>query len=58
MALTYATLFTYMSLIGVSNPALNAVVPSLGFNLSTWSLPFVKEIWIYCTNRQVQAENS
>eukprot|EP00981_Chlorochromonas_danica_P001195 scaffold262_cov164-Ochromonas_danica.AAC.19 len=49
MGLTYATLFLYMLLIGVPNPALNAVVPSIGFNLSTWSLPVVKTFWRhYC----------
>ena len=24
---------------------LNAIVPTLGFNLSTWSLPYVEIIW-------------
>lgn len=25
---------------------LNAIVPTVGFNLSTWSLPYVKVIWL------------
>ena len=24
---------------------MNAIVPTLGFNLSTWSLPYVEIIW-------------
>jgi hypothetical protein len=52
MGLTYATLFGYMYLIGVRHPALNAVVPSVGFNLSTWSLPMVKVVWLRCTGRE------
>jgi hypothetical protein len=43
-----------MFLIGVNRPALNAVIPTIGFNLSTWSLPFVKDCWLRLTNR-VQA---
>eukprot|EP01041_Mallomonas_annulata_P010035 gene10035-20897_t len=46
MAITYGTLTLYMTLIGVNEPFLNAVVPALGFNLSTWSLPHVKTLWI------------
>jgi hypothetical protein len=25
---------------------LNAIVPTIGFNLSTWSLPWIKLIWL------------
>lgn len=46
MIVTYCTLFGYMTLIGSETPYLNAIVPTVGFNISTWSLPFVKEIWI------------
>jgi hypothetical protein len=46
MVITYCTLFTYMYLIGVPSPFLNAIVPTVGFNLSTWSLPQVKRAWI------------
>lgn len=47
MCITYCTLYGYMSLIGTHNAALNAIVPTIGFNISTWSLPFVKNLWIY-----------
>jgi hypothetical protein len=46
MTVTYMTIYLYMKLvIDVSDPELNAVVPTIGFNLSTWSLPSVKRIW-------------
>jgi hypothetical protein len=45
MCVTYATLFVYMTLIAAPSPALSAVVPAVGFNLSTLSLPWVKRIW-------------
>lgn len=43
---TYISIGTYMWAIGVSNPLLNAVIPSLGFTLSTLTLPYFKKIWI------------
>ncbi len=43
---TYISIGVYMSSIGVSNPWLNAVTPSLGFLLSTLTLPFFKKLWI------------
>ena len=47
MLLTYATLSIYMALVlHVDEPLLNALVPTIGFNLSTWSLPQVKKAWI------------
>lgn len=46
MIITYATISIYMSLIGVKDPLLNAIVPTVGFNLSTWSLPWVKRLWM------------
>lgn len=46
MIITYFTLCGYMIAIGVSDPFLNAIVPTVGFNLSTWSLPWVKQIWM------------
>ncbi len=43
---TYISIGSYMWAIGVDNPLLNAVIPSLGFTLSTLTLPFFKEIWL------------
>ena len=47
MLLTYVTLFGYMSLIGVKDAYLNAVIPTVGFNLSTLSMSSVQYIWEY-----------
>ncbi|MFZ2152544.1 MAG: hypothetical protein WAV41_00605 [Microgenomates group bacterium] len=43
---TYFSIGLYMKAIGVDNPWLNAIIPSLGFLLSTLSLPFFKKIWL------------
>ncbi len=43
---TYLSIGFYMNAINVSDPWLNAIIPSLGFLLSTLTLPFFKKIWI------------
>lgn len=43
---TFISIGTYMWAIGVQQPLLNAVIPSLGFTLSTLSLPFFKKMWM------------
>lgn len=43
---TYLSIGLYMNAIGVQNPWLNAVIPSLGFLLSTLTLPFFKNLWL------------
>lgn len=35
-----------ISLILYGPTELNAIVPTVGFNLSTWSLPYVKYMWL------------
>ena len=42
---TYLAIGFYLSAIGVSNPWLNAIVPSIGFLLSTLTLPIFKKFW-------------
>jgi hypothetical protein len=42
---TYVSIGVYMWFIGVDKPLLNAIVPTIGFTLSTLSLPIFKEIW-------------
>lgn len=54
MIITYFTLFGYMSLIGTKHAALNAIVPTVGFNISTWSLPYIKDLWISFKNNTGQ----
>lgn len=43
---TYLAIGIYMWAIGISRPWLNAVVPSIGFMLSTLTMPFFKKIWL------------
>lgn len=46
MLITYLALWAYMSFLKVKDPYLNAVVPTVGFNLSTWSLVPIKYYWM------------
>ena len=43
---TYVAIGLYMWAIDVSRPWLNAIVPSVGFLLSTLTLPYFKEWWL------------
>lgn len=43
---TYSTMAIYMGLVLRVEPFVNALVPTLGFLLSTLSLSFFKEFWI------------
>lgn len=43
---TYISIGLYMNAIGVKDPWMNAVIPSIGFLLSTLTLPFFKRQWI------------
>lgn len=49
---TYISVFLYFIIIDVENPSLNAIVPSLGFLLSTLTLPIFKNIWIEFQTRK------
>lgn len=42
---TYISMGLYMSAIEIDSPWLNAVIPSIGFLLSTLTLPFFKKLW-------------
>lgn len=42
---TYLAISLYLQAINVSDPWLNAIVPSLGFLLSTLTLSFFKNFW-------------
>lgn len=46
MIFTYLAIGLYMNAIEISDPWLNAIIPSIGFLLSTLSLPFFKKLWI------------
>jgi hypothetical protein len=42
---TFSSIGIYMWSIGIDRPWLNAIIPTVGFTLSTLSLPWFKEIW-------------
>lgn len=46
MITTYVVAGLYMQSIGVENPWLGALVPTLGYFLSTLSIPFIKIFWL------------
>ena len=46
MGSTYLAIGIYLNAIQVPDPWLNSIVPTLGFMLSTLTLPFVKKLWI------------
>lgn len=43
---TYLAIGFYLNAINIENPWLNAIVPSVGFLLSTLTLPYFKNLWI------------
>ncbi len=45
-AITYAIAALFMWLIGVPDPLINALVPTVGYPLSTLSLSFIKIWWV------------
>jgi len=45
MIFTYLAIGFYLQAIKIDRPWLNAIVPSIGFLLSTLTLPFFKEVW-------------
>jgi len=45
MIFTYLAIFFYFLAIDIPSAALNAVVPTIGFLLSTLTLPLFKRIW-------------
>lgn len=42
---TYLAIALYLNVIGVDRPWMNAIVPAVGFLLSTLTLTFFKELW-------------
>ena len=51
IALTYFTVVLFLIVSGATNPLLNAIIPSLGFFLSTLTVPAVKNWWIRNRNK-------
>lgn len=46
MIFTYLAIFLYFTAIGIKQAYLSAVVPTVGFLLSTLTLPLFKKWWI------------
>lgn len=46
LIITYIIAFAVMWGINISDPHLNAFIPTLGFYLSTLSIGFFKKLWI------------
>ncbi len=46
VVVTYMIAALVMVMIGVSNYLTNALIPTIGYFLSTLSLPFVKNWWV------------
>jgi len=42
---TYFAIGLYLNAIHVDSPWINAIVPAIGFLLSTLSLPFFRKLW-------------
>ncbi len=42
---TYLAISLYLNAIRIERPWLNAIVPAIGFLLSTLTLPIFKELW-------------
>lgn len=45
LILTYFSIALYFNYVLDVNPWINAIVPTLGFLLSTFSLPLFKKVW-------------
>lgn len=45
LVLTYLSIGIYLAYIQIPHPWLNAIVPSVGFMLSTLTLPLVRQVW-------------
>ncbi|HIH04699.1 TPA: hypothetical protein HA228_00585 [Candidatus Woesearchaeota archaeon] len=50
--ITYCTAVVFLWIISAPQPFLTALVPTLGFLLSTLTLPFFKRWWIKKTNKK------
>ncbi len=51
---TYLAVGLYMGAINISQPWLNAIVPSVGFLFSTLTLPTFKKVWLKNYKSQMQ----
>lgn len=52
LSFTYISIGLYLNAINILNPWLNAIVPAIGFLLSTLTLPFFKKFWLRLKGKQ------
>ncbi len=50
LLLTYIVISIFLISMHLENPFVNAIVPSIGFLISTMTVPFVKRWWICLKN--------
>jgi hypothetical protein len=43
---TYLAISLYLNAIDIPKPWLNAIVPAVGFMISTLTMPFFKKVWL------------
>lgn len=46
VAFTYTAIGVFLSVINIERPWLSAIVPAIGFTLSTLTMPFFKRAWL------------
>ncbi len=44
--LTYLVIVLFFYFVGLAKPLVNAIVPTVGFVVSTLSVPFFRNIWV------------
>ena len=49
---TYLAIAAYLWAIGISRPWLHAIVPTVGFMISTLAMPWFKRIWVKNTYKK------
>ena len=52
VAFTYLAIGIFLSIVNVEKPWLAAIVPAIGFTLSTITMPFFKRWWVQKQNRE------
>lgn len=51
LVLTYLVIVIFFHVSKLGNPFVNAIVPSIGFFLSTLTVPFCKNLWLEKYNK-------
>ena len=49
---TYVAIGIFLSVIKIDRPWLSAIVPAIGFTLSTLTMPFFKKEWVKRISRE------